>query len=123
MAKKSYNKTNHDNQIKTWNKLLTKFKPYSTFDVKDYYGVSLIKLKHNGAYSIKLIHDYTSRSLTSTAYVVEDFTKAMKIISILEWFAKDDHLRPEVDEDDIDLDELDKSDNKHSNENNEEIDF
>jgi hypothetical protein len=108
MAKKSYNKENWDNKKLVHTQLLTKFVPYEGFKVEDYYGVSILKIKKGGAWSIKLIHDYTTRGLTSSGYIVYDFKKVMSIFSILEWFAKDDHLRMEEDEDDIDFDLIDK---------------
>ena len=108
----SYNKSDKSSSEKVWRKLLEKFSPYSGFEVEDYYGISLIKKKKGGVYSIKLIHDYQSNAMFSSAYEVEDLQKVIKIIEILEWFAKDDLLRPNKDVGDIDLDASDEEINE-----------
>ena len=106
----TYNKIDNINKRTVWKKLLNNFTPYNGFEVEDYYGVSLIKLKKGGLYSIRLIHDYTSRGLMSSSYVVTDFQRALKILSILEWFAKDEMLRAVEDDEETDLDEEDSDD-------------
>ena len=86
------------------------FRPYSGYEVDDYYGVSLLKKKKGGVYSIKLVHDYDSNGKFSSAYEVEDLQRAIKIIEILEWFAKDDELRATSDNKELDLDAVDDDD-------------
>ena len=120
MAKKSYNKINCEKQKQTWLKLLEKIKPHSDYEVTEYYGVSLLKTKRGGQYSIKLIHNYETNSQMSQAYFVDDFQRAIKIITILEWFAQDDGLRPEVDDEELDLD---AEDTENEIEDNDIIDF
>ena len=103
----NYNKKNKESSRGVWLKLLNQFKPHKDYEVSNYYGVSLLKKKKGGVYSIKLVHDYISRGVFSSAYEVHDFQQAIKIIEILEWFAKDEDLRPTVHDEEIDLDALD----------------
>jgi len=109
---KNYNKyKKHDKSKskKIWRKLLKRITPADGYDVEDYYGVALLRLKKNGDYQIKLIHDYGKRSIMSSSIVEKDQDKALKMYEILDWFAKDEHLRVD-DVDDIDLDEEDSED-------------
>lgn len=103
----SYNKKDMTKSRGVWRQLLSNFIPYKGYDVDDYYGVSLLKKKKGGVYSIRLVHDYDSRGKFSDNYEVTDLQKAIKIIEILEWFAKDEHLRAIVHDDKIDLDAVD----------------
>jgi len=112
----SYNKIDKSKSRSVWKKILEEFKPYSGFEVDNYYGVSLIKRKRGGMYSIKLIHDYDSNAKFSSALEIADFQRAIKYIEILEWFAKDEELRPKEENTELDLDAEDDSDE-------EEIDF
>ena len=99
---------NREQQKQVWKQILQNFRPYSGYKVEDYYGVSLIKRKRGGLYSLKLIHDYDSNGKFSTAYEMEDFQRVVKTLEILEWFAKDDHLRAVQDNKEIDLDATDE---------------
>ena len=99
----SYDKIDKSNQRDLWEKLLTNFIPHSDYDVKEYYGVSLIKKKKGGMYSIKLIHDYDSNGKFSSAFEMESMKRTLSMIAILEWFAKDDHLRAASDDGTLDL--------------------
>lgn len=108
----SYNKKDKTTSRGVWIELLRNFKPYGNFAVDDYYGVSLLKKKKGGMYSIKLIHDYESNGKFSSAFEVESLQDTIKIIEILEWFAKDDELRPTVHDNSIDLDAVDSDSNE-----------
>lgn len=103
----SYNKKDKTTSKGVWKELLKNFKPYSGFEVNDYYGVSLIKRKKGGMYSIKLIHDYDSNGKFSSAYEVSGLQDTIKIIEILEWFAIDDKLRPSTHNEGLNLDAID----------------
>ena len=103
----NYNKKDRTTSRGVWKQLLSSFRPYKGYDVEDYYGVSLLKKKKGGVYSIRLIHDYDSHGKFSDNYEVSDLQEAIKIIEILEWFAKDEHLRAIVHDDKIDLDAID----------------
>ena len=65
------------------------FKPYGDFKVEDYYGTSMMKIKKNGYYSIKLVYDYSSRALMSNSVETDSLEKALSVIRILEANSKD----------------------------------
>ena len=76
-------------QEETYNALMGYFIPYGDYAVKDYYGVSLIKMKKNGKFSIKLIYDYSNTSKTSNPLEIDDVETALDIYRVLNKFAKD----------------------------------
>ena len=50
-----------------------------------YYGVSLLKLKKNGKYSMKLIYDFKNgNTITSNAIEISDCEKALRIYKLLD---------------------------------------
>jgi hypothetical protein len=66
------------------------FKPYGEFKVSEYYGVSLMKIKKNGHYSIKLVYDYKDRALVSAnALDTDSLDKAVEIYKLLDSKSKD----------------------------------
>ena len=80
---------------------MKKFQPYDEYEVGDYYGVSLTKLKKNGYYSIVLVYDYDRRALKSNSLIVPTADKALRIYEILDMYAKD--KKDQFGIDDIDL--------------------
>ena len=92
-------------------KILRMIEPHSDFDVTDYYGVSIIKIKATNKYRLKLMHDYNSNSILSKGQIeLSSFDKAMTFYKIL-----DDGALNKcgiVNADDIDLDEPEPDDTK-----------
>ncbi len=88
-------------------KILKMIEPHSDFDVTDYYGVSIIKIKATNKYRLKLIHDYNSNSILSKGQIeLSSFDKAMQFYKIL-----DDGALNKcgiVNADDIDLDDTEE---------------
>ena len=73
------------NSDKNWLNLIKRFKPYSGFELEDYYGVSMIKTKGENKYRIKLIYDYTNNSKMSVNQIeVAELDRAMKVYEILD---------------------------------------
>ena len=72
-----------------YKQLMNHFKPYGDFKVEDYYGTSMMKIKKNGYYSIKLVYDYSSRALMSNSVETDSLEKAFNVIRILEARSKD----------------------------------
>ena len=99
-----YEKINKSKSRKVWKKLLKRIEPAKGYSTEEYYGVAILRLKKNGSYQIKLIHDYEKHSIMSSAIITETQNEAMKIYLILDWFSKDDSLRA-ASTNDINLDE------------------
>lgn len=85
---------NYKKKTKVFEAIMKEFKPYEGFQVEDYYGVSLLSIKRNGKFNIKLVYDYDKRSLTSNAVEIETMEKATKILLILDYFKKDKTDKP-----------------------------
>lgn len=68
--------------------LMKFFKPYAGFEVEDYYGVSLLKIKKNGTYSIKLLYDYDKHALASNPLSTDSLDKALQVYALLDSKAK-----------------------------------
>jgi len=59
------------------------------YDVKDYYGVMLMKIKRTGRYQIRLQYDYKNRNMINGKPVEFDSLKAVvKAFVLLEKFSK-----------------------------------
>jgi len=66
-------------------KLLSKFKPYNGFEVDQYYGVSLLRLKKNDKFSIVLVYDFINGNpKTSSGYIVDSLDIALELVRTLE---------------------------------------
>lgn len=66
-------------------KVLAKFKPYTGFSVEQYYGVSVLRLKKNDKFSIKLVYDFVNgNAKTSNAFIVDDLDTAYSLAQFLE---------------------------------------
>ena len=61
------------------------FKVPDGYQKTKYYGVSLMKLKKNGEYSLKLLYDYAKgNSITSNSIQIKDKEKALRIYKLLD---------------------------------------
>ena len=89
------------NEKEIHDKLMEKFTPYNDYEVADYFGVSLTRIKKNGYYSIVLIYDYDKRALKSNSLVIPDVEKALRVYGILDKYAV--NKKDQFDIDDIDL--------------------
>jgi hypothetical protein len=66
-------------------KLMMEFKVPDGYKKTKYYGVSLMKLKKNGKYSLKLLYDYVKgNSIASNAIEISDCEKALRIYKLLD---------------------------------------
>ena len=82
------------------------FIPAKGHEVHEYYGASLIKLKKNNKYSIKLQHGWSEtgkNTIMSEGVIVNDFEQAINLLTILEQFSKDGETKS------ADLDFLNKA--------------
>lgn len=83
------NKNKESENFEMYEALMTHLKPYGDYDVSDYYGVSLMKIKKNNKFSIRLIYDYKKHSLTSSQLEIDDLETAINVYRVLESFTKD----------------------------------
>ena len=74
------------------------FDPAKGYAVDNYYGVSIIKLKKNNKYSIKLMYGYSQsgkNSVMSEGVIVDKPEDAIQLYTLLEQFAKDGETKSE----------------------------
>jgi hypothetical protein len=103
------------NQKTLVKKILNQFKPHKDYELEDYYGTSIMRLKRDGQWSIKLLHDYVSgNSKTSSGIKVKTFDDAVEICKILNEYA--------VDKTDV-IKEFNLEDMYSEEEDDEEVDF
>ncbi len=73
-------------------KALKLFIPAKGYELNQYYGVSLIKLKKNNKFSIKLMHGWSEsgkNSMMSEAVTVANIEDAIQLYTLLEQFSQD----------------------------------
>ncbi len=73
-------------------KALKLFIPAKGYELHQYYGVSLIKLKKNNKFSIKLMHGWSEsgkNSVMSKEVIVDKFEDAIQLYTLLEQFSQD----------------------------------
>jgi hypothetical protein len=75
-------------------RLLGEFTPPKGYDVKDYYGVSMITIKKNGNTSIELQYDYNKNRVVSSSLVFSDIQQTLEVIRILFKFKVDKTTKP-----------------------------
>lgn len=79
----------NDKRKKQHEALLVKFDPPDGYNLRDYYGTMMMKIKKNNKFQIKLVYDYKRHSVTSSSIVVNDIGKCLKLIELMEEFSKD----------------------------------
>ena len=88
-------------RILNLDKLLSKFTPYDGFKVDEYYGVSLLRLKKNDRFSIKLVYDFINgNQRPSSSYEVDDLDTALELVRFLEENRKKSHVQKTQHKDD-----------------------
>jgi len=68
------------------------FIPAKGYEVHTYYGASMIKLKKNNKFSIKLMHGWSEsgkNSVMSKEVIINKFEDAMQLYTLLEEFSED----------------------------------
>ena len=69
--------------------LMDYYTPFKGFMVKEYYGVSVLKIKKNGYYNIKLVYDYGNHPMMSNILEVPDLERMLHVVRVLEERSKD----------------------------------
>lgn len=74
---------------KLYESIVVKFDAPKGYKLDEYYGTMMMKMKKNNKFQVKLIYDYKAHSVTSSPIVVNELDKCLKLIELLEEFAKD----------------------------------
>ncbi len=68
--------------------LMAKFKEHPDYHKDNYYGVTMMRVKKNMAFSIQLQYGFKKRAENSTSLVVPDIAQALEAYRILTKYAK-----------------------------------
>lgn len=74
--------------------LLMKFTPPTGYALDAYYGTAYMKLKKNNKHQLRLVYDYTGGNMKKSSVLEFDkFSTCIRVLSIMEEFAKDGTLQ------------------------------
>ena len=64
--------------------LFSHFTPYEGYELMDYYGISVLQLKKNSKFSIKLVYDFTGgRQRASNAITLSSLEEVFAVMQVL----------------------------------------
>ena len=76
--------------------LMERFKEHPDYHKENYYGVTMMRVKKNLAFSLQLQYGFKKRAENSTSLVVPDLAQALEAYRILTKFANsEDSYKPE----------------------------
>ncbi len=80
---------NEDEKV-IWKYLISYFKPPENYGVDSYYGVSIMKMKKNNKFNLRLLYDYKKNSIMSkNSFECGTLKEAYELGTLLEKRAKD----------------------------------
>lgn len=69
---------------------LDEVEPYNGFEVSDYYGIMVMKVKKNSSFDLRLQYDYgSSHPQNGTAFKVDSIEEVLEWIELMESFSVD----------------------------------
>ena len=75
---------------------MDEFIPPEEFVVDQYYGVSMMTIKKNGAFSIQLQYDYKKRAIVSNSLELNELEQAIEAFRILSKYSTSQKSLPKT---------------------------